>query len=453
METIEFRVAVISADTRKIMSVQTSDGHGLPSVIIPVVGRVAELLQTAMDTTWGVHILLLKTLEAEDGFPPCVIAEQLVAPNNSAFSMICLDSLAVSAIHDRQRSQLAALITGDSVTRFTRIGWIDEAIRWVEASVGSQVSSKRCIQQFGVGENSALLRFQTVSSQFIWMKATGHTQEHELALTSLLSHLSPGHLPKCFGTRSSWNAWLTDGGPSKGIAHTKAIEQMDVVAQSLAELQMNTVEWGEELLAAGAIDQRSATLRRQVPMVFEYLEEAMLLPIEGQARRLDVARVRELCEMFSNIFDRLETINLPDAVLHGDFHLDNIVSTPHGYQFIDWCEGYFGMPLIAFQHLLLLHRSDRAGADSCIEDALWLRYCEPWKRRCSAEVLEHAVVYMPIVAAFSALYGRGDWLTGPERDQPRVQKYARNLTRIMNSAAGSPALLQALETKTYRYLA
>lgn len=447
METIEYRVAVIAPDTRLIASVPTQDGYSLLSVRIPAVGRVTEQLQTAMETVWGIHILLLKTLEAEDGFPQCAVTEQMVAPKDSALSPIRLDQLSVSTIHDRQRSQLASLISEQSVGRFARIGWIDEAIRWVEVSVGSQVNSKRCIRQFGAGEDSALLRFQTVENQFIWMKATAHAQKHELALTSLMSRLSPNHLPQCFGIHSSWNAWLTDGGPSNGIADTKAIQQMDVIGQSLAELQTNTAQCGEELLAVGAVDHRSGTLRSYAPVLFAYLEEAMLLPIEGKARRVDVARVRELREMFSNILDRLETMNIPEAVLHGDLHLDNIVTGPNGYQFIDWCEGYFGISLIAFQHLLLLHRSSCPGADSCTEDALWVRYCKPWKDRCSSEVLAHAVVYMPLVAAFSALYGRGEWLTGPERDQPRVQKYARNLTRIMDSAANSPALLQALADK------
>jgi len=51
---------------------------------------------------------------------------------------------------------------------------------------------------------------------------------------------------------------------------------------------------------------------------------------------------------------------------------------------------------------------------------------------------------MPILAAASTLYGRGDWLHSPRRNDPRRQSYARSLARHMDRAAREPRLLEAL---------
>ena len=51
---------------------------------------------------------------------------------------------------------------------------------------------------------------------------------------------------------------------------------------------------------------------------------------------------------------------------------------------------------------------------------------------------------MPILAAASTLYGRGDWLTSPRRDDQCRQSYARSLARHMDRAAREPSLVEAL---------
>jgi hypothetical protein len=65
---------------------------------------------------------------------------------------------------------------------------------------------------------------------------------------------------------------------------------------------------------------------------------------------------------------------------------------------------------------------------------------------CDPAEIDDGFVYMPILAVASTLYGRGDWLTTSQRDDPRRQAYARNLTRHMDHAANDPALLEALRS-------
>jgi hypothetical protein len=65
---------------------------------------------------------------------------------------------------------------------------------------------------------------------------------------------------------------------------------------------------------------------------------------------------------------------------------------------------------------------------------------------CDPEDLEEGLVYMPILAAASALYGRGDWLTTSQRGQTHRQAHARCLARHMDRAARVPELLLALRS-------
>jgi hypothetical protein len=60
---------------------------------------------------------------------------------------------------------------------------------------------------------------------------------------------------------------------------------------------------------------------------------------------------------------------------------------------------------------------------------------------CNTDALNQSIVCMPLLAAASALYGRGDWLGLPLPDEPQRQAWIRTLARQMERAAREPALL------------
>jgi hypothetical protein len=240
MEMIEYQVAVIDPDTRKILSVRTSEGFRLPTAQLRARGRLTDELQKTFGGTWGVHVLLLMQLETAAGSRQCLVAETLSTFEHSSLTPIQLEQLPSSALDSKPRSQLASLIAGRSFGRFARIGWIDEAVDWMNKATSVRIVSKARIRQYGAGEDSALLCAETAEDRFIWMKATGQAQKHELGLTSLLSRLAPDQLPKLLGIHTGWNAWLSDGGTSSGLLPSPTAD-LSEIAQSLAKLQRNTV--------------------------------------------------------------------------------------------------------------------------------------------------------------------------------------------------------------------
>jgi hypothetical protein len=124
--------------------------------------------------------------------------------------------------------------------------------------------------------------------------------------------------------------------------------------------------------------------------------------------------------------------------------LGNILSRGDRCQFIDWCETYVGDPFITLQHLLLLNPIEDHSVKASIEENLKNKYRAVMRRICDAAVIEQGFVCMPLMAAASALYGRGDWLNAGDRPNPQRRTLARTIARYMDRAAREPALLQLL---------
>jgi thiamine kinase-like enzyme len=207
-----------------------------------------------------------------------------------------------------------------------------------------------------------------------------------------------------------------------------------------------TVGKESELLEAGACDQRYDALRAHSELVFAYLEEAMSQQISKKAPRLERARLQELRKMLHEICERMAALNFPDTVVHGDLNFGNILTRSGHCQFIDWCETYVGNPLITLQHLLLLNHQSDPQRKKYTDEVLTKTFRSRMLKICDSAAIDQGMVYMPFLAAASALYGRVEWLTRSSRSDPRRQSYARTLARHMDRAARVPALQDLLAT-------
>jgi Ser/Thr protein kinase RdoA (MazF antagonist) len=361
-----------------------------------------------------------------------------------------LEQVSSSELSEPQRAHVASLLSGDTDSPFAQIGWIEEAIRWIESVTDGKLSSKSGIEQYNVGGSFSLVRFQTDDDRYYWLKATGASNAHELAVTSLLSKLGEDYLPEMISSRPAWNAWLMSGEAS-GVTElpsdpVELFRLLEDAIKSMAHLQIRTEGHGLDLLHAGAFDQSTEVFQAHSEALFDYLEEAMSLQTSTKAPRLEKKRLQEIRAVFGHVCRRIEELDLPETIVHGDLNDGNILTGLGHCQFIDWCEAYVGNPLISLQHLLLLNRVESAEIRAFINRVLKARYKDVWTTMCDPEDLEEGLVYMPILAAASALYGRGDWLTTSQRGQTHRQAHARCLARHMDRAARVPELLLALRS-------
>jgi len=447
VETTEYRLALVLPESRKILAISDVNGYRLPSISIPQWTRPAEQLQDAIHAAWKLRVLILDFFHDS---PLCAVAEVLVPGQPIGLKAVSLEQLQTSELSEQQRAQIASILAGDShaSSPFSRVGWIDEAITWLEAETGRKLSSKHDIEQYNAGGEFALVRFRMEDDWDYWLKATGEPNAHELSITTLLSKLCGSYLPELISSKPAWNAWLMSG-EARSVAEIPSspfqlFTLLEDAVECMAKLQMNTQGHNLDLLDAGAFDQRLQVFQNHATELFDYLEEAMSLQTSTNAPRLEKKRIQELRAVFEVVCRRVEHLGICETIVHGDMNRGNILTGVGHCQFVDWSEAYLGHPLVTLQHLLLLNKVENSEIRDFINLLLKQRYLDVWVASCDPEALDEGFVYMPIVAVASTLYGRGDWLNSPRRNDPRRQSYARSLARHMDRAAREPRVLEAL---------
>jgi hypothetical protein len=213
---------------------------------------------------------------------------------------------------------------------------------------------------------------------------------------------------------------------------------------SMAELQLRTIGHESELFAAGAFDQRLERIASRSAALFECIAEVVSQHASDAKSQIDSVIVRRFREMFIRLCDRMEQLVLPNVINHGDLNLANILRTSGGCRFIDWCEAYVGHPLSSLQHLLLLNNVGAPKLKASIDLLLKDKYRNVMEKACRPECLQRAFVYMPFLAAVSALYGRGAWFTTSQRYESNRQRFVQTIVRYLDRAARNPMLLDAL---------
>jgi Phosphotransferase enzyme family len=450
VERIEYRLALVLPASRKLLAISNVDGYRLPSISIPQWTRPAEQLQKAILTAWKLHVIILDFLPSSEGHPICAVAEVLPSAKLPELKSVLLERIQASQLSERQRARLTATLAGDSNTSspFSQIGWINEAITWLESETGRKLSSESEIEQYNAGGSFSLVRFHTEDNRDYWLKATGEPNAHEPSITKCLSKHCGDYLPEIISSKPAWNAWLMSGEATKVDEMPNDPFQLfallEDAVECMAELQMKTQGRSLDLLDAGAFDQGLDVFRNRSAELFDYLEETMCLQASTKVPRLEKRRIREIGTIFEEVCKRMGDLSICESIVHGDLNHGNIVTGAGHCQFIDWSEAYLGNPLISLQHLLLLNKAESAELRDLGNQVLKKRYLNVWIESCDPEAFREGFIYMPMLAVASALYGRGNWLRSPLRNESRLQSYARSLARHMDRAAREPELLETL---------
>ncbi|HEY5214715.1 MAG TPA: phosphotransferase [Acidobacteriaceae bacterium] len=448
LECTEYRVVLIHPASRTLLAVDGAGELRLPSINVPANTRVVPRLHKVMVTGWGIHGLVLDFLSMEEGSSPCAIVELISENAPSALRAASVEQISESDLSERERALLYALLRGETESPFSRLGWLAEATHWVEQATGATITSMLDIEQFNAGGAFALLRFPMRNGRSYWLKATGWPNAHELPVTLFLSKLCPGHLPEILDVRPAWNAWIMPdkrtSDPMLPAVPAQCLALLECAVTAMAELQVRTIGCNAELLAAGGFDQRVGVLRADSELLFERIREAMSLQTSTKAPRIEGERLVRLHRTFDATCDFVEEMAIPATVLHGDMNAGNVLYDDGHCQFIDWSEAYIGYPLVTLQHLLLLNQPGDVQLKTRWDRTLIDRYRAVMNEVCSQNAMDQGIACMPIIAAASAMYGRGEWLRSSIANNPHRQVYVRTLARHMDQAARDTALLDVV---------
>ncbi|QHN02738.1 lasso peptide biosynthesis B2 protein [Granulicella sp. WH15] len=437
-----FRLVLVVPESKEILVTRNAGEYKLPLCLVPKWERVAASLQQAIFDTWDIKSYLIDLLPGLSSFPDCAVAEILSLPQHNRMVRIRLEQLDDSELSPQQRESIIALFNGDQKERgpLYRIGWLHDAIRWIQDETGQTVSLPAGIRQFNAGNKSTLLRFSTNEGKVYWLKALSGEGETELAITQLLASKNPEALPPLIAAHQQWSAWLMEdfGEP---ISLEPGLTELKQAVAVMAKLQFDSTKYTNELLQAGALDRSPAFMHGRCSELFSYVAEAMSKQRSTRLPQLSVERISYLDTMVQEACLRMNDLRIPNGVVHGNINRGNILFDGLRCRITDWQETYVGNPLVALQHLIL--RSPAETRPS-IESDLKSYYKIIWAPLVPSSRMDVAFALMPLVAAVTALYGKGDWLHSERRNEDGYLRYARSIVRHIDRSVELQEVKDAL---------
>lgn len=441
VESQEYRVVLVKLESRQLLAIPSNEGPCLPRVRVSNTDRPAEVLQASIREQWKLPVYMTGYLPtgSADAVSPCVLGEVFHSEAECQLISVNTEQLLSGELTDEELHEVQLRLDGrsHSVEAVGRFGWLDEAYRWAGNAIGTELAGKDTVRQQNIGGGFVLLRLQTLDGRFYWLKATAHPNKHELKVTRLIAGFANDALPTLVASHEGWNAWLTadaSADQTLGEFSTRTSSASGMAPRVLAKLQAISQYHLLDLLRAGAFDQRPETSEEVSRELFEYLHECMGLQRSRKTAPLDRSSLDRTREIYLRGCAELERKRVPFTVVHGDLTGGNVACTGNQCRFLDWCETYIGFPIASLHHLRMFF--ERNGVDATRLDEMMPHYQDEWGRWSEANLHEDSFQWAPLMAAASALYGRGEWLhRQEERERPERRSYSRTLARHMARAA------------------
>lgn len=434
----EYRLVLIAEQPRRILAERLHGALALPRIRVPRWTRPAQQITGAIRHRWQIDGIVLDMLGDGPGAGNLVLIEvrDQRSCGNCALESTNLSGLSDGALTPEERYAIEQLIERGSTDRgpFSRLGWIDEALRWIQQWTKScGTVSGWTFDQFNASATGSLIRFRHKDGQTYWFKSGGMLNPNELGITTTIAKLFPKFVPELISIHTEWNAWLMkDEGAPLPMALDRP-ESLDDIVLRLSELQRESSEHIPRLIQEGCHDHRIPRLVERMPRLIPYLGEAMLAQVGSSSPRIRAERLRHIQDLFEQGASRLSSLGIPDTLMHCDFSLDNILVSNRGGLFIDWAQASVGLPFVTFEQLRVqLMQDDRTTAFASRITAL---YWKAWSEWIPAEDIEQAFALAPLFAAACDLCCRPEWLTLDAPHHLLSQSYARTLARRLDRAA------------------
>ncbi|MBB6144391.1 hypothetical protein HNQ77_002343 [Silvibacterium bohemicum] len=412
----------------------------LPHIDIPRYTRTAEQITEAVYEIWALRTVVIDWLHGHDEPPYCAVLEILNPWPSPCGELrpVPIAQISEEVLPSDVLATVNAMLDGNCESRgpFSRFGWIKKAEQWVRDCAEDQALNFTDVRQFNASGAFALVRFGSRSSiSAYWLKAVGEPNAHEFVTTSYLVDQCPEYLPKIIGMRGDWNAWIMEEFGSS-LHSSDSLVDFEMAAIRLAHLQKKLVGRTHDLLASRFIDHRLSALISHIDELIDFLEEAMRTQTSTRVPVLSRGRLREIGRLLHESCGAMDTLAIPDSVMHSDISPGSILGDGIGCVFTDWCEAYVGNPFVTLEQLCV-HTARKTNDPTLWRASLTSAYCSCWRDVLTEEQIGRALEYAPLISVLSYLHGRGDWLHSTRRQEAEFQSYARSLARHMDRLAAS----------------
>jgi hypothetical protein len=419
----------------------------LPVVSVLRHQRIAEQVNQSIRDCLGLCAYCLFPVESEEstgGESRLALVMESLAPagytpsqaawvSTASLNSESFRSLEEAAIVASALEQITVGTDGDVTKPFKTPGWIHELLRWTQEQVRPHgLSLTGEFRQLDSRQDSALLRLET-DGQALWFKAVGNLNLREYAITLLLSHLFPRFLPTLVAARPEWHGWLARESDGVTLNESDGSGAWKLAAQTLAELQTESLGRIDDCLSAGCRDLRYHILLEQVDPFLEAMVGLMQEQRISSPTPLDKSEVLQLAAPIKGAIRTLAEFEVPDSLGHLDINPGNVVSSARQCVFLDWADAYVGPPFLTFEYLRACARQTWKDPDLDLE--LVKSYSARWICDVAPGKLLKAYEVSPLVAVFAYASGTGFWKNPAQIYERRIAGYFRSLTRRIQKEA------------------
>ncbi len=286
-----------------------------------------------------------------------------------------------------------------------REGWFDQASSWIRANLPNVTR----VEQYITWSSSCLLRIEADARDYFF-KATPDFFGHGVGVTARLAERFPEVVPRPVAIDED-RGWMVLEDFGDSFVGGMGIDHWERVLDVLVSMQRGSIPSVDALLREGCVDRRPSVLQEQI----EDLAAGTLGALPDQLNeRLRVAapRLHALCA-------ELAASPIPNTLVHGDLHADNVVFRDGRYLIFDWDDPSIAHPFVDLAPFLYV--SDLPSSDPAAHTRLRDRFLAGWsdvmphrdavqlfERTEPVVALHHALSYLAIVEALDPSQ-QGEW--------------------------------------------
>ncbi len=274
-------------------------------------------------------------------------------------------------------------------------GWLDDAVGWIDAWLAEQDATRTGpVEQMRSWAISALLRVPS-SGGDLYFKAMIGTLNREVTVTQALAANCPGSIPAVAAADGARGWLLLRDFHAQPLAANPDLARWEAALREYAEIQIALAERIDELFGWGCSDSRLERLAAQIdPLLGD--TDSMLPDQPGGIPREQINALQAAGPRLGAMCERLAAFGLPDTLVHGDFHDENIAVDGARSVYFDWTDACVAHPFFDVAVFL----SETSMPDNAGQHArLLAAYLEPWGRMADASRLQEAAGLARVLGA------------------------------------------------------
>jgi len=232
---------------------------------------------------------------------------------------------------------------------------------------------------------STVLKIATDAGN-LFFKAGGPTQQFEPGLLGVLNARRGRHtLPLLAADPDRGWSLLPDGGLTlrQLIQGKPDFAAWSEILRQYAELQIEALQWRTVFKSAGVPERSSEYLIHAYTEILGDREIILIAKSEGFLNPEQYQRLTDLTPVIAEMFNELDSYQIPISLEHGDLHDANIFVQEDGYKIFDWGDASITHPFFTLL-LPVRHMADKLGISEYDDrpelTSLVDAYLQPWEK-------------------------------------------------------------------------